>query len=245
MHVVEDTSNLNHSVMLSSDMLNIFACCIFIRAALGCGSEHGTHILLHLWFLWVPQFWKDSELERVQQRATKMTWPQSISRMRKGWETYDCSAWRRKDWGGNLISAYKYLMGRSQVDGARLFLVVPINKTRDNGHKLELRKFHLNVRKNFFTLSVTEHWHRLPREVCFPVWSTHCREPAIGGGWTLSLEMPSNPYDSLTVQEEYQNATLTNTFLKATVFVCLLVQCMQDRRIENVLILSREIWHAA
>ena len=60
-------------------------------------------------------------------------------------------------------------MGRSQVDGARLFLVVPINKTRDNGHKLELRKFHLNVRKNFFTLSVTEHWHRLPREVCFPV----------------------------------------------------------------------------
>ncbi|KFQ81079.1 hypothetical protein N337_05415, partial [Phoenicopterus ruber ruber] len=34
-----------------------------------------------------------------------------------------------------------------------------------NGHKLELRKFRLNMRKNFFTVRVTEPWHRLPREV--------------------------------------------------------------------------------
>ncbi|KFV76411.1 hypothetical protein N308_05882, partial [Struthio camelus australis] len=34
-----------------------------------------------------------------------------------------------------------------------------------NGHKLNHRKFHLNLRKNFFTVRVTEHWHRLPRAV--------------------------------------------------------------------------------
>ncbi|KFV87160.1 hypothetical protein N308_11224, partial [Struthio camelus australis] len=34
-----------------------------------------------------------------------------------------------------------------------------------NGHKRNHRKFHLNLRKNFFTVRVTEHWNRLPREV--------------------------------------------------------------------------------
>ncbi|KFQ14578.1 hypothetical protein N330_01535, partial [Leptosomus discolor] len=34
-----------------------------------------------------------------------------------------------------------------------------------NRHKLEHREFHLNMRKHFFPLRVTEHWNRLPREV--------------------------------------------------------------------------------
>jgi len=66
---------------------------------------------------------------------------------------------------GDLINAYKYLKGGCQEDGARLFPVVPSNRTRGNGHRLKQRKFHLNTRKNFFPLRVTEPWHRLPREV--------------------------------------------------------------------------------
>ncbi|KFV83161.1 hypothetical protein N308_02962, partial [Struthio camelus australis] len=34
-----------------------------------------------------------------------------------------------------------------------------------NRHKLKYRRLHLNLRKNFLTVRVTEHWNRLPREV--------------------------------------------------------------------------------
>ena len=39
------------------------------------------------------------------------------------------------------------------------------DRTRSNGLKPENRKFCTNMWKNFFTIRVTKHWHRLPREV--------------------------------------------------------------------------------
>jgi len=67
---------------------------------------------------------------------------------------------------------------------------------RSNDLKVERRKLYTNVQKNFFSVRVTEHWSRLPREVvespsteifkthldaflCNLLWLT-----ALAGDWT-------------------------------------------------------------
>ena len=67
---------------------------------------------------------------------------------------------------GGLINVYKYLKGSGrQMDEARLFSVVHGGRPKSNGLKLQNRKVCTNMRKNFLTVRLMEHWNRLPREV--------------------------------------------------------------------------------
>lgn len=53
----------------------------------------------------------------------------------------------------------QYVQDDSKEDGGAQ------SKAKGNRYKLDHRSFHLNLRKNFFTLRVQKHWKRLSRKV--------------------------------------------------------------------------------
>lgn len=55
-------------------------------------------------------------------------------------------------------------MQRKQREAFFFFSVVPSDRTNDVRHKLENRKLCLKIRIHFFTLGVSQYWHRFPRE---------------------------------------------------------------------------------
>ncbi|KAJ7421926.1 hypothetical protein BTVI_16050 [Pitangus sulphuratus] len=101
------------------------------------------------------QFWASQRdmklLKQIQLRTTKKIGLDRNSYKDRVRELYLCVLEKRQ-LRGDLINGYKYLKGGCQEEGTRLILAVPSSRTRGNGQKLMHRKFHLNMRKNFFTV---------------------------------------------------------------------------------------------
>ena len=61
--------------------------------------------------------------------------------------------------------AFWYLKGAYNWEGSQLFERADNSRTRGNGFKLKERRFRLDVRGKFFTMSVVRCMNRLPRDV--------------------------------------------------------------------------------
>ncbi|WP_411028220.1 hypothetical protein, partial [Salmonella sp. s60131] len=66
---------------------------------------------------------------------------------------------------GDMIAMFKYLKGCHIEEGTGLFSMASETRTRGNGFKLQEKRFHLNIRKNFMTVRAVRQWNMLPRRV--------------------------------------------------------------------------------
>ena len=69
---------------------------------------------------------------------------------------------------GDLVTLHNYVKGGYSKVGMGLFAQTPSDKTRGNGLKLCHGRFKLDIRRNFFTERVVQHWNWLPRK-----WLSH------------------------------------------------------------------------
>lgn len=81
--------------------------------------------------------------------------------MRKGSESWGCSAWRREGSGVTLLQPSRTWRGPTRKDEEGLFTEACSNKTRDNSFKLEFNLkeggFKLDIQKKLFTVRLEQH----------------------------------------------------------------------------------------
>jgi len=83
--------------------------------------------------------------------------------VRKGWESWGCSAWSREG-RGETLEQLPVPGGTCGRAGEGLLTKVCSDRTKWDGFKLKEGRLRLDTRKKFFTLRVEKTWPRLPRE---------------------------------------------------------------------------------
>ena len=114
---------------------------------------------------WSPPLRKDVErLEAVQRRATKMI--PSIRQLgyEARLESLNLYSLETRRLRGQLIETFKIFQGFTKVDYSDLF-TLNNSQTRNNGWKIDLKRYNTSLCGNFFTYKIGNIWNKLPAEV--------------------------------------------------------------------------------
>ena len=115
---------------------------------------------------WSPHLRKDIvKMERIQRKATKM-----IPELRhKSYEDrlseLNLITLEKRRLRGQLIETFKYRKGITAASPDGLFDRDNNNRTRNNGHKLVVKRFNTTIVGNFFPIKITTAWNNLPENV--------------------------------------------------------------------------------
>ena len=114
---------------------------------------------------WCPSFRKDiARLERVQRRATRLIPELRHMRYPERLEALDLFSLETRRLRGQLIEVFKILRGFDNVDYREMFQLSE-GVTRNNGYKLELKRYNRDLCGNYFTYSICNHWNALPSDI--------------------------------------------------------------------------------
>uniref|UniRef100_A0A803JYA6 Reverse transcriptase domain-containing protein n=1 Tax=Xenopus tropicalis TaxID=8364 RepID=A0A803JYA6_XENTR len=115
---------------------------------------------------WSPVLKRDiTELERVQRRATKLVKGMESLSYEERLAKLGLFTLEKRRLRGDMITMYKYIKGSYNNLSNVLFTSRSFQRTRGHPLRLEEGRFHLNIRKGFFTVRAVRFWNSLPESV--------------------------------------------------------------------------------
>ena len=114
---------------------------------------------------WCPTLRMDIErLEAVQARATKLIPSIRNLNHERRRERLNLFSLETRRLRGQLIETFKIFKGMTKINHANIF-TLSNNQTRNNGWKIDLKRYNTSLCGNFFTYKIGSTWNQLPADV--------------------------------------------------------------------------------